>query len=230
MTTQSHSIQRIRTGGVSVPTQTFFNLPDTKRQAIIDIAIDEFAEHGFKNASISRMVASAGIAKGSFYQYFTDKEDLLLYLIRLAGEEKFRFIQGLQPPNPQMGLFPYIYWLMDVGIRFTFAHPKLAQVVSQALRDTNAIQSDTVKNIRGQSTAYYRQLVQMGVAAGEVDPAYDPDLVAFMLSVMTTELGFQVLSGLDLSDREALLEQYTSRIKPQFLEMIQILEQGLRPR
>ena len=61
---------------IDMPKITFFNLPDEKRQLILDIAIDEFAENDFANVSISRIVARAGIAKGSFYQYFEDKDDL----------------------------------------------------------------------------------------------------------------------------------------------------------
>ena len=64
-----------------MPKQTFFNLPDDKRQRILDVVIDEFADNDYANVSISRIVARAGIAKGSFYQYFEDKEDLSGYLV-----------------------------------------------------------------------------------------------------------------------------------------------------
>ena len=45
-----------------MPNQTFFNLPDAKREQILQIAIDEFAENDTDSASISRIVARAGIA------------------------------------------------------------------------------------------------------------------------------------------------------------------------
>ena len=44
-----------------MPKETFFNLPEDKRQAILDLAIEEFAAHDYKNASISRIVERAGI-------------------------------------------------------------------------------------------------------------------------------------------------------------------------
>ena len=71
-----------------MPKQTFFNLPDDKRQRIIDVVIDEFADNDYANVSISSIVARAGIAKGSFYQYFEDKEDLYGYLVSLIAEKK----------------------------------------------------------------------------------------------------------------------------------------------
>jgi AcrR family transcriptional regulator len=83
-----------------MPKTTFFNLPEEKRRLILDLAIEEFAERDYKSASISNIVARAGIAKGSLYQYFEDKHDLYLYLIELAGEEKKVFLASHPPPDP----------------------------------------------------------------------------------------------------------------------------------
>ena len=68
-----------------MPKETFFNLPEAKRQRIIDLALAEFAEKDYDTASISRIVSQAGIAKGSFYQYFENKEDLYTYLLTLGN-------------------------------------------------------------------------------------------------------------------------------------------------
>lgn len=218
-----------------MPTQTFFNLPEAKRKAILDVTIDEFAEHGFKNASISRIVAQAGIAKGSFYQYFADKEDLFLYLVRVAGEEKVKFLSGATPPNPQMGIFPYLEWLIDVGVQFRFAHPKLEQVVYRALMsDSGALGSEHLRQIKEQASGYYKQLVQMGVAKGDIDPSYDPDLVAFVFSVLTAELGLFAIKRLRLDegspDREELANRYLAEIRPLYMDLMRLLEHGLRPK
>ena len=66
-----------------MPTSTFFRLPEEKRQRLIDAAWEEFSRTSFSDASINRIIHEARIPRGSFYQYFTDKEDLFWYL--LAG-------------------------------------------------------------------------------------------------------------------------------------------------
>ncbi len=63
-----------------MPKQTFLNLPEEKRARIVDVALTEFAEKGYTGASITGIVAAAGIAKGSFYQYFEDKDDLYAHI------------------------------------------------------------------------------------------------------------------------------------------------------
>ncbi|NIV34346.1 MAG: TetR family transcriptional regulator, partial [Anaerolineae bacterium] len=50
-----------------MPKDTFFNLPEDKRALICKVALEEFGEYAFDQASINRIVAKAGIAKGSFY-------------------------------------------------------------------------------------------------------------------------------------------------------------------
>lgn len=137
-----------------MPKQTFFNLPEEKRQAIINLAIDEFADNAYQNASISRIVAQAGIAKGSFYQYFADKKELYLYLIELALQEKAQFLQETPPPDPQMGTFAYLRWLFEAGLRFGFSSPKLTRLTYRALYDDVPFTNETIAQAQAGSTLF----------------------------------------------------------------------------
>ena len=58
-----------------------------QQQAIVQAALDEFAAHGFHDASLNRVIEAAGISKGSMYYYFDGKEDLYAYVAQagLAG-------------------------------------------------------------------------------------------------------------------------------------------------
>ena len=56
-----------------------------RRQAILDAALDVFAEKGFASARLEDVASRAGIAKGTIYLYFTDKQDLFRNLVTLAA-------------------------------------------------------------------------------------------------------------------------------------------------
>ena len=71
----------IREGKYSMPKQTFFNLPEEKRNHIIEVSIDEFAKAPYQNISINHLIKSMNIPTGSFYQYFEDKKDLYFYIL-----------------------------------------------------------------------------------------------------------------------------------------------------
>lgn len=61
-------------------TETFLRLPEEKRNRFLDAAWEEFTTVPLNDASINQIVRRARIPRGSFYQYFTDKENLFGYL------------------------------------------------------------------------------------------------------------------------------------------------------
>ncbi len=58
--------------------------PAARRQAILDAALIVFAERGFEAARLDDVATRAGVAKGTLYLYFDDKEDLFEEVIRSA--------------------------------------------------------------------------------------------------------------------------------------------------
>lgn len=72
-----------------MPSETFFRLPEEKRARLMDAAWDEFTTVRFSDASINKIIRAAGIPRGSFYQYFEDKDDLFAYLVRPLQQHFF---------------------------------------------------------------------------------------------------------------------------------------------
>lgn len=70
-----------------MPKETFLKLSNEKQQKVINSAKKEFARVPIQEVSIKNIVEDAGIARGSFYQYFESKEDLLIYIIKENVEE-----------------------------------------------------------------------------------------------------------------------------------------------
>ena len=64
-----------------MPSATFYNLPEEKRERLLRAAREEFSRVPYESASVNRIIQSAGIPRGSFYMYFTDKEELFGHLM-----------------------------------------------------------------------------------------------------------------------------------------------------
>lgn len=60
-----------------------------RREAIIQAAIEVFSKKDFKGASISEIAEKAGVADGTIYQYFKNKEDLF-FSIPIEKTNEFR--------------------------------------------------------------------------------------------------------------------------------------------
>lgn len=120
-----------------MPSQTFFNLPKEKQDRIMAAARGEFFTHSFDEASINRLIKAAGIPRGSFYQYFADKEDVYFYL----GEQiSQRMMEGARKELAACGYDPFALarkvlpqWLDEIfyGENAAFFYRKIDMLHSQ---------------------------------------------------------------------------------------------------
>lgn len=65
--------------------------PDAKRQVIFEAARQVISERGFDGAKMEEIAARAGVGKGTLYNFFPSKEELLLSLVT----ENFERIRDL---------------------------------------------------------------------------------------------------------------------------------------
>src|SRR5260370_239185 len=56
-----------------------------RRQAIIEAALDEFIARGFTATRLDDIARRAGVAKGTIYLHFKDKESMFEELVRTAS-------------------------------------------------------------------------------------------------------------------------------------------------
>lgn len=80
-----------------MPTERFLRLPEKKKEMIRMAAVKEFKRASMEGASINKIIQSAEISRGSFYTYFDDKVDLLIWLLGNSVRKHFNFyIQTLE--------------------------------------------------------------------------------------------------------------------------------------
>ena len=82
-----------------MPTQTFLNLPKEKQNKILESAKLEFSNHLYEDASINRIIKNIDMCRGTFYLYFTNKEDLYFYMIGLLKEKMKKTIKKISKEN-----------------------------------------------------------------------------------------------------------------------------------
>src|SRR5690242_21330783 len=62
--------------------------PLPKRDAILRAATDVFAERGYFNAQVADVARAAGVAAGTVYLYFHNKDDLLVSIFERTVKER----------------------------------------------------------------------------------------------------------------------------------------------
>ena len=111
-----------------MPKKTFFKLNDAKRKLITDAFMHEFSNRSFDQASISSVVKTLRISKGSIYQYFEDKLDLVLYLKDQCEAVKLKYIIDVKREN-YVDFWVYFRNLYVQGVKFDMEHPLKAKLL-----------------------------------------------------------------------------------------------------
>ncbi len=204
-----------------MPKDTFFNLPEEKRTRIQTIALDEFAEYGFEAASINRIVAVAGIAKGSFYQYFENKTDLFTHLIAVVAEKKIDYISPVMMNPAETDFFTLLEELYRSGLAFAKDHPKESKIGLEVYNNQNSPIFNTVmQEARRKASDYYGKLLDMGIQQGEVDPEIDKPFVIYML--ISTQL-----SAIDYYYEGREAPDWSDDLMPTVKLMINFIKNGI---
>jgi len=194
-----------------MPTSTFFNLPEEKRQNLVDLALVEFAHNDYEKASLSKIVARAGIAKGSIYQYFKDKQDMYFYLISLATQKKGEFLAGILEERSDAPIFERLLALFSAMLKFQQRYPLLAQLGNRILNVNSPLSKDLIEKARTSTQRQFCELFIQGQATGEIRMDVDPMAAGFILSAGILEAGNQ--PDLTLQDFEKIYTQLVSILK-----------------
>jgi AcrR family transcriptional regulator len=210
-----------------MPKQTFLNLPDEKRDVIINAAVDEFVEHGLENASTNRIVANSGISKGSFYQYFEDKQDVFLYLISLLEQEKMAFFSDKRPPSMNMDTFEYFRWMIKTGMEFNSAHPRMTQAISRVLLGDGMYYGKNFAEYRQKTLQGLRMMIEQAIKRGEVDPSVDVDLAVMIMETWSNAISTYILNE-GMKQKDIMTWVRSPQTQVTIDKLLYVMEYGLR--
>lgn len=209
---------------VEVPTQTFFNLPNEKRERIINAAIEEFANNFFQQASIARIIEQAEISRGSFYQYFTDIKDVYKFIFEKAGQEKLVYIYDVVARMDELSTFVIMKELYKAGIRFANDHPKLALMGNKFYKEEASVRNEVMEGLVEKSYQFYEDLLQKGIEKGDVDPAIDVKIASRLFYTMNLAVVDYFLAS---TEQEHFLDDVDGYLL-EVDKMLYILEHGLK--
>src|ERR1700760_1982051 len=125
-----------------------------RRQAIVDAALDEFIARGFTATRLDDVAKRAGVAKGTIYLHFKDKEALFEELIRTAIVP---VVERITTPPPMNG-----------SVRDAlegFARMFIQEVAGTRRADIIRLIISEGPRFPAVADFYYREVISRGMAA-----------------------------------------------------------------
>lgn len=146
---------------------TFNNLPADKQELILREAVREFGNHGFRQASVNRVVERTGIAKGSLYQYFANKEALFFYVFGRFAELIKRTVR--EAAEGEDDFFIRMAQVMRAGEGFIRSHPDYFRLYLKLAADGDIPQrAQLLGLLRLFPAEYFAPLLEHGQREGRI--------------------------------------------------------------
>ena len=108
-------------------------LKDEKRTRLIEAAIEEFNEHGLRNASYNRIIERSGLSKGAVYYYFENKDSLLCTVIEEIGDRFMEAVQDLELPGTKEAYWDAVWDYRQREAAFFMANPLFGRIMIMLL-------------------------------------------------------------------------------------------------
>jgi AcrR family transcriptional regulator len=139
-----------------------------RREAILEAALDEFSARGFAAARLEDVAKRAGVAKGTIYLHFKDKEALFEELVRTAIVP---LVARMAPPAQPLGsvreaLERFASTFIQ-EIATTRRGDLVRLIVSEGPRFP-AIADFYYREVVSRGLAAMRGLIELGIARGEI--------------------------------------------------------------
>ncbi|MCR3921966.1 MAG: TetR/AcrR family transcriptional regulator [Firmicutes bacterium] len=170
-----------------MPKETFYNLKDDKKQKIFAAAVQEFSSSRFNEASINQIIKHAEISRGSFYQYFNDKEDIYLYMISEIGKEKLAVINEARRLEPDADFFQAFLHMTETALTWAKAMPQYNEIgMRMAVDDSEFIMK--LRALSPEGTNQLKEMITRDQQRGLIKATIDADLVIEMILTMMLHL------------------------------------------
>ncbi|GEN45850.1 TetR/AcrR family transcriptional regulator [Alkalibacillus haloalkaliphilus] len=111
------------------------NKSKPKYKLILDAAVEVIAENGYHHSQVSKIAKKAGVADGTIYLYFKNKEDIL---VSLFEEKMGQFVSKIKDEIEQIDEADQkLYKLIEMHFQQLSEDPDLAIVTQLELRQSN---------------------------------------------------------------------------------------------
>ncbi|MBK9031357.1 MAG: TetR/AcrR family transcriptional regulator [Myxococcales bacterium] len=164
-----------------------------KRERILDAAERVFAQRGFYASKVADIAKEAGVADGTIYLYFKNKDDLLISLFESRMERVIQIlgdaIATATVPGVQLRAFVHAY------LGLIAAQPTAAEVLTIELRQSTKFMREYSPHRFGELLRMLAGVIAAGQATGEFADLVPAPHAARMIFGMLDELALAWLLG-----------------------------------
>jgi len=172
------------------------NRPRNTREKIIHAARRVFAEKGYSQTRIQDLLKAAGVSPGAFYNYFSNKEELFLEIVREAGDGFRDSIKKIRLSRIRIGSQEELYSVLTESIRYFFEFVKRnkagVRILFREQQNANPRIRETLNEIVAEIHQDLKRDIQRGINMGRIAIS-DPEIAAWGIISAVSGVGLNYL-------------------------------------
>lgn len=150
-----------------------------KYKQIVDAAVIVIAENGYHQAQVSKIAKEAGVADGTIYLYFKNKEDILISVFR---EKMAIFVENVEVIlKKNVNTSEKLFEMIDNHFRVLHEDRHLAIVTQLELRQSNKELRMRINDVLKEYLVLLDAILKEGIKNGELDEQLDIRLARQMV-------------------------------------------------
>ena len=155
---------------------------EATRKQLLGAASELFRTFGYSDTNLADVAAKAGVGRTTIYEYFTDKEDLLVCLVE---HEVPAVVTGMLTGLPDdIGTRERLAELIQRGLAFVSTDHELGSMVMRELPILTTEGAARIRAVHAPIEREISRLCRQGIASGEFRP-FDPmDAARLVYGVM----------------------------------------------
>ena len=167
----------------------FEHLSPEKRERILKIAREEFADNGFENTSIQQIARKSDISVGSVYKYFDNKEMMFTYIVQEGLSMLEEMLLELAPTDEDILIKAEI--IIRKLLEFSKEQPEFIKLYCSLTTSGNSeFLNQLSQRIEAVSASIYTQTIAIAQETGEVRKDVNPAFFAYLLDNIFMMLQF----------------------------------------
>lgn len=193
----------------------------SKKEHIMQKAVELFSEYGFDNTPIRELCQHAGVNIAMINYYFGSKDKLFEAIIEHKSNYMRELLQGLQA-DTTMDEMEKINLIIDEYVNRIWSHPLFHRILHQEmLLKTRPEVNSIIEKMFSRNMQLIKSIIEDGMKKGlfrKVDPAFTVATVLGTINhFMTTPAICSLLSGIemtaDIYQNEAIRERLIVHLK-----------------
>ena len=184
---------------------------ENTKEKLLKVSKDLIKDKGYENVSISQICKTCNVAKGTFYTYFTSKDDIVISILKDINEEMFSILKYDETKTPVENLKIYQkFYLVDT----------VSVQGKRVTREIFRIICDHKLKNRDFYSYKHMEYISRAIKEGQEEGVFRNDLDVGTLSLMMQNINFGIMLNWSTQTDSEPIEKQGMRVIDMFIEYL----------